>query len=195
MNTLATSPIDPDPTPRLHSNIRSMTLAALFAALTAIGAFIQIPLGFTSITLQVMFSCLAGILLGARWGAISQAVYVVLGLVGLPVFTQGGGLGYLLQPSMGFLFGLILLSWLVGRLTSRDCSPLRVVLACIAGELAMYAVALPYMYAVLDLYLGMERSFPEVVWGGMVLFLPGDAVKIAVTALVSGPLLKAVRRT
>lgn len=181
-------------TPRLHSDIRSMTLAALFAALTAIGAFIQIPLGFTSITLQVMFSCLAGVLLGPKWGAISQAVYVFLGLVGLPVFTQGGGLGYLLKPSMGFLFGMILLSWLVGLLTRKDHSPLRVALACIAGDLAMYAVALPYMYLVLNLYMGMERSAADVIWGGLV-FLPGDAVKIAVTALVSGPLLKAVRRT
>lgn len=195
MNTMNT-PTTSAPAPRLHSDIRSMTLAALFTALTAIGAFIHIslPLGLTDFTLQVLFSCLAGVLLGPKWGAISQAVYVALGLVGLPVFTQGGGLGYLLKPSMGFLFGLILLSCMVGLLTRRDRSPLRIVLACIAGELAMYAVALPYMYAVLNLYMGVERSFPEVVWGGMILFLPGDAVKIAVTALVSGPLLKAVGR-
>lgn len=194
MNTPTASPINPVPAPRLHAEIRSMVLAALFTALTAIGAFIQIPLGFTSITLQVLFSCLAGVLLGPKWGAASQAVYVALGLVGLPVFTQGGGLGYLVKPSMGFLFGLILLSWLVGLFTCRDRSPLRVVLACAAGVLAMYAVALPYMYAVLDLYMGMEKSVLDVIKGGMLIYLPGDAVKIAVTALVSGPLLKAVRR-
>lgn len=194
MNTPTASPINPIPAPRLHAEIRSMVLAALFTALTAIGAFIQIPLGFTSITLQVLFSCLAGVLLGPKWGAASQAVYVALGLVGLPVFTQGGGLGYLVKPSMGFLFGLILLSWLVGLFTRRDRSPLRVVLACAAGVLAMYAVALPYMYAVLDLYMGMEKSVLDVIKGGMLIYLPGDAVKITVTALVSGPLLKAVRR-
>lgn len=194
MNTPTASPINPVPAPRLHAEIRSMVLAALFTALTAIGAFIQIPLGFTSITLQVLFSCLAGVLLGPKWGAVSQAVYVALGLVGLPVFTQGGGLGYLVKPSMGFLFGLILLSWLVGLFTCRDRSPLRVVLACAAGVLAMYAVALPYMYAVLDLYMGMEKSVLDVIKGGMLIYLPGDAVKITVTALVSGPLLKAVRR-
>lgn len=194
MNTPTASPINPVPAPQLHAEIRSMVLAALFTALTAIGAFIQIPLGFTSITLQVLFSCLAGVLLGPKWGAASQAVYVALGLVGLPVFTQGGGLGYLVKPSMGFLFGLILLSWLVGLFTRRDRSPLRVVLACAAGVLAMYAVALPYMYAVLDLYMGMEKSVLDVIKGGMLIYLPGDAVKITVTALVSGPLLKAVRR-
>lgn len=181
--------------PRLHSELKSMVLAALFAALTAIGAFIKIPLGFTFITLQVLFSCLAGVLLGPKWGAVSQAVYVALGLVGLPVFTEGGGLGYLAKPSMGFLFGLILLSWVAGRITRANRSPLRVALACAAGDLAMYAVALPYMYLVLNLYLGMEKSVLDVIRGGMLLYLPGDAVKIAVAALVSGPLLKAVRRS
>ena len=178
----------------MKTDTRSMILAALFAALAAVGAFIQIPLGFTSITLQVMFTCLAGVLLGPKWGAISQAVYVVLGLVGLPVFTKGGGLGYLVQPSMGFLLGLIALAWVVGMLTWTDQGPLRVILACVAGDLAMYAIAIPYMYLVLNAYMGLGRSVWEVVWGGMVIFLPGDAVKIAVTAVVSGPLLRAVRR-
>lgn len=194
MNTPTASPSAPASAPRLHAEIKSMVLAALFAALTAIGAFIQVPLGFTSITLQVLFSCLAGVLLGAKWGAISQLVYVVLGLVGLPVFTQGGGLGYLVKPSMGFLFGLILLSWLAGLLTRTDRSPLRVALACVAGDLAMYAVALPYMYFVLNLYMGMEKSVLDVIRGGMLLYLPGDAIKIAVTAVVSGPLLKRMKR-
>lgn len=180
--------------PRLHTEIRSMILAALFAALTAIGAFIKVPLGFNFITLQVMFSCLAGVLLGPKWGAVSQIVYVALGLVGLPVFTEGGGLGYLVKPSMGFLLGLILLSWVVGMLTQKDRSPLRVALACAAGDLAMYVVALPYMYLVLNLYLGVEQSALDTVKAGMLLYLPGDAVKIAVTVLVSAPLLKAVKQ-
>lgn len=177
-----------------RSELRLMILAALFAALTAIGAFLQIPLGFTSITLQVLFTCLAGLLLGPKWGAVSQAAYVALGLAGLPVFTQGGGPGYLLKPSMGFLFGLILLAWAVGLLTRKNRGPLRVALACAAGTAVMYAAALPYMYGVLNLYLGMERSVWEVVWGGMLVYLPGDAVKIAVVTAVSQPLLKAVGR-
>lgn len=178
----------------MRNSTRNMILAALFAALSAIGAFIKIPLGFTAITLQVLFTCLAGLLLGPKWGAISQTAYVVLGLIGLPVFTQGGGPGYLLQPTMGFLLGLILMAWVVGMLTCQDHSPLRVTLACIAGTACMYVVALPYMYAVLNLYLGLDRSLWEVVWGGMILFLPGDAVKIAVVTAVSPPLLRAVKR-
>ena len=78
----------------MHSKTRSLILAALFAALTAIGAFLKIPLGALSLTLQFFFTAMAGVLLGPRWGAASQAVFVALGLAGLPVFTMGGGLGY-----------------------------------------------------------------------------------------------------
>ena len=74
-----------------HDMTRNMVLAALFAALTAIGAFLQIPTGTVPITLQFLFTALAGLLLGWKWGAISQLLYVGIGLLGLPAFTQGGG--------------------------------------------------------------------------------------------------------
>lgn len=178
----------------MRTEVKSMILAALFAALTAIGAFLQIPLGVTSITLQVLFTCLAGLLLGPKWGAVSQAVYVLLGLVGLPVFTQGGGLGYLLKPSMGFLFGLIGQAWTVGMLTRRERGPVRTALACAAGTAVLYAVALPYMYLVLNLYLGQGMDLLTVLKTGMLVYLPGDAVKIAVVSLLSQPLCRAVKQ-
>ena len=86
-------------------NTRKLVYTALFAALTAAGAFLRIPMGFSSVTLQYLFTAMAGLLLGRRWGAVSQAVYVLLGLVGLPIFTMGGGLGYVFQPTFGFLLG------------------------------------------------------------------------------------------
>lgn len=101
----------------MRTNTRMLILAALFSALTAIGAFLKFPLGAMSVTLQFLFTAMAGVLLGARWGALSQAAYVVLGLVGLPIFTMGGGLGYVFQPSFGFLLGLIPSAWVMGKLT------------------------------------------------------------------------------
>ena len=66
---------------------RDLVLFALFTALIAIGAFIRIPVPFCPFTLQLLFTTLAGLLLGSRRGAASVAVYVFLGLIGLPVFT------------------------------------------------------------------------------------------------------------
>lgn len=171
-------------------NTRTLTRTALFAALTAAGAFIRIPLGYSSITLQFFFTAMAGCLLGPVWGPVSQAVYVALGLIGLPIFTQGGGLTYLLQPTCGFLIGLIPAAWVIGLLTvHRPPHPIRTALACLAGLAMLYAVGLPYMAVILNQYMGKAMGFSAILWAGMLPFLPGDMLKIAVTAALA-PLLQ-----
>lgn len=171
-------------------NTRTLTRTALFAALTAAGAFIRIPLGYSSITLQFFFTAMAGCLLGPVWGPVSQAVYVALGLIGLPIFTQGGGLTYLLQPTCGFLIGLIPAAWVIGLLTvHRPPHPMRTALACLAGLAVLYAVGLPYMAVILNQYMGKAMDVSAILWAGMLPFLPGDMLKIAVTAALA-PLLQ-----
>ena len=90
-----------------HRKTLMLVLTALFAALTAIGAFFKIPFALAAISLQFLFTAMAGILLGAGYGALSQGVYVLIGLVGVPIFALGGGFSYVLQPTFGFLLGLI----------------------------------------------------------------------------------------
>ena len=147
---------------------RKLVYTALLAALTAVGAFIRIPIGISVITLQFLFTAMAGVLLGPGGGALSQGVYVALGLVGLPIFTAGGGFGYVLQPSFGFLLGLIPAAAVIGG----------------AGLAVLYAVGVPYMALILNGYLGKGISAPALLWSGMLIYLPGDAAKIAVTALL-----------
>ena len=101
------------------NNTKNMIYTALFAALTAVGAFLRIPMGYSSVTLQYLFTAMAGLLLGRKWGALSQLLYVLLGLVGLPIFTMGGGLGYGFQPTFGFLLGLIPAAWVVGTISAQ----------------------------------------------------------------------------
>ena len=171
-------------------NTRTLTRTALFAALTAAGAFIRIPLGYSSITLQFFFTAMAGCLLGPVWGPVSQAVYVALGLIGLPIFTQGGGLTYMHKPTCGFLIGLIPAAWVIGLLTAhRPPHPIRTALACLAGLAVLYAVGLPYMAVILNQYMGKAMDFSAILWAGMLPFLPGDMLKIAVTAALA-PLLQ-----
>lgn len=93
---------------RQNSKVRDISLMALFSALTAIGAFITIPIPPVPFTLQIFFAILAGALLGSKRGFISVGVYVLLGLCGLPVFTKGAGLSYIFQPTFGYLAGFIL---------------------------------------------------------------------------------------
>ena len=171
---------------------RSLCLCALFAALTAVGAFLRIPFALSAITLQFFFTAMAGLLLGPRGGALSQAGYVLLGLIGLPVFTAGGGLGYVLHPSFGFLLGLIPAAWVIGRLARSTRSFWRIALAALAGLAVLYAVGLPYMAMILNGYMGKGMDLSAILWAGMLPFLPGDALKILVTALLTPPIRRAL---
>ena len=171
---------------------RKLVYTALFAALTAAGAFLRIPLGVSSITLQFLFTAMAGVLLGAGGGALSQAVYVALGLLGLPIFTAGGGFGYVLQPTFGFLLGLIPAAWVIGRLARSTRSFWRIALAALAGLAVLYAVGLPYMAMILNGYMGKGMDLSAILWAGMLPFLPGDALKILVTALLTPPIRRAL---
>ena len=174
--------------------IRTMTRVALFAALTAVGAFIRIPLGYSSITLQTFFTAMAGCVLGPWYGALSQLVYVALGLVGLPIFTQGGGIGYLMQPTCGFLIGLIPAAWVIGRIAGRKAEPQRIVPACLLGYGVLYAIGVPYMALILNTFLGKGMGFSAIMWAGMIPFLPGDMIKILCIALLMPPILKQLNK-
>ena len=170
--------------------IRTMTRVALFAALTAVGAFIRIPLGYSSITLQTFFTAMAGCVLGPWYGALSQLVYVALGLVGLPIFTQGGGIGYLVQPTCGFLIGLIPAAWVIGRIAGRKPEPKQIVPACLLGYGVLYAIGVPYMALILNTFLGKGMGFSAIMWAGMIPFLPGDMIKILCITLLMPPSLR-----
>ena len=174
--------------------LRNLILTALFAALTAIGAFIRIPFAFSSITLQFFFTAMAGVLLGARWGAASQAVYVLLGLAGLPILTQGGGFSYVLQPTFGFLVGLIPAAWLIGYMSRKKSGFWWLCLSCLAGLGVLYLIGMPYMAVILNVYLAKGMSLWALLMAGMLPFLPGDMVKIAVTALLCGRLRPVLSR-
>lgn len=170
--------------------IRTMTRVALFAALTAVGAFIRIPLGYSPITLQTFFTAMAGCVLGPWYGALSQLVYVALGLVGLPIFTQGGGIGYLMQPTCGFLIGLIPAAWVIGRIAGRKPEPKQIVPACLLGYGVLYAIGVPYMALILNTFLGKGMGFSAIMWAGMIPFLPGDMIKILCITLLMPPILR-----
>ena len=161
-----------------RSKIKDLTLMALFAALTAVGAFITIPVPPVPFSLQIFFAILAGALLGSRRGAISVAVYVLLGLCGLPVFTKGAGLSYIFQPTQSsaacYLAGFILGAWLCGRIVElrADKGMKTMLLACFAGAAADFAVGIVHFYLIQNLYLGSEMGLWAVLYSTFIIFIP-----------------------
>ena len=154
---------------------RYLILSALFAVLTALGTLIRIPMPVSSFTLQTFFCAMAGSLLGSRWGVVSQIVYLLLGLVGLPVFTVGGGAAAFLTPTGGFLLGLLPMAWIAGKVKGEFR-------ACLLGLLAVYAVGLPWMHAVMTADLQKPWSLWQTLLYGMIIFLPWDMLKMAFAA-------------
>ncbi|OAT80701.1 biotin transporter BioY [Desulfotomaculum copahuensis] len=166
---------------------REMVLAALFAALCAVAAalvrFGGAVVPFSLVPFVVM---LAGALLGARAGALSILVYVLLGLSGLPVFEKPpfGGPAYVLQPTFGFLPGFIAGAFVIGALLPRRREPglWRYLPAMVAGLAVIYLVGLPYLYLILNFYLGKAVSAAQVIKIGFLPFIGFDLLKAVVAA-------------
>ncbi|WP_459129439.1 biotin transporter BioY [Guggenheimella bovis] len=138
---------------------RDLVLCGLFAALIAIGAFIKImlPLGAFEVTfsLQFFFALLAGLLLGSRKGFVSVLTYLIIGLLGIPVFAHGGGLGYLLKPTFGFLIGFAGAAWMSGLLhekMKKSTFP-SLLFATFVGEMVYYFCGLVYYFIVFNFVL------------------------------------------
>lgn len=102
---------------------KDLVLCAMFVALIAVGAFIKVPVPVVPFTLQFLFTMLAGLLLGPVNGALAVVVYIVLGLVGLPIFTQGGGPGYIFQPSFGYIIGFAVAAYVTGQIANEKSRP------------------------------------------------------------------------
>ena len=173
---------------------RDLIYCALFAALTAIGAFLHFQLFQATITLQFFFTAMAGLLLGAKLGALSQLLYVVLGLVGVPIFAAVGGFGYVFNPTFGFLLGLIPTAWVIGKIAEKDRSVPRLLLACFAGLAVLYLVGLPYIALIVNVYKGGNVSGMTLATAYMLPYLPGDCLKIVVSVILAPRILKAMER-
>lgn len=136
------------------SQALDLTLCGLFAALIAAGAFIRIviPAGADTMnfTLQWLFVMLAAFLLGSRRAFLSVAVYLIIGLSGVPIFARGGGPAYLLRPTFGFLLGFLLAAPLIGRICEfqRSVCFRGWFAAATAGYLVYYGMGMLYFYAI-----------------------------------------------
>ena len=131
-----------------HLNTRELVLCGLFIALITAGTFIRIPVGTDVYTLQFLFTLLAGLVLGARLGAITVSAYVLLGLLGVPVFASGGGPAYILQPTFGYLLAFILQAWL-GGFYARQVSTVsygRLLAANLLGMVIVYVIGISWFY-------------------------------------------------
>lgn len=177
--------------------IKEMILISLFTSLTAIGAFIKIPTPLVPFTLQFLFCSYAGILLGAKRGLYSQGLYLLIGLIGIPIFANGGGPAYVLQPTFGYLVGFAACSYIIGQFVDKN-EEIRfwpVFGSIMSGLTVVYLFGVVYLYAIVQFYLGKEMTLMAAAMVGFVPYITFDIIQAVVIALSSVKILPVLRRS
>lgn len=176
--------------------IKNMILCAMFVALIAVGAFIKIPVPVVPFTLQYLFTMLAGLFLGGRWGFISVCIYIALGLMGFPIFSSGGGVGYIFQPSFGYIIGFAAGAFATGIIANKRSVPgyKRLLAANFIGLGIVYLIGMVYYYFISNLYLGDPIGIWPLFLYCFILAVPGDILLCVVGAVLGKRLIPLIKK-
>jgi biotin transport system substrate-specific component len=156
---------------------------SLFSALTAAGAFIKIPLPMVPMTLQTFLVYSAGLFLGPAGGAVSQLIYVTLGLAGIPIFAGGGGIAYLFSPTFGYLIGFIPAAAMAGLLSKKG-GTVWPICGVVCSVLIVYLFGVPYLMFAARFFIHKEIGLIGALEIGFLLPLIGDSMKAAAALAV-----------
>lgn len=168
------------------TNTYAMAVTALMTAVTCILAPLSIPIGPVPISLTNFAIYLSLYLLDWKKGTISYILYLLLGLVGLPVFSGfTGGIGKLAGPTGGYIIGFIPMAIIAGIVIDKYTEKwLLCLLAMIVGTIVCYALGTAW------LAYEAKMDMMAALWAGVIPFIPGDLVKMALAILIA-PKIKA----
>lgn len=169
---------------------KDLVLAALFAGLISIGSYLKISTPLVPFSMQIFFVLLAGQVLTPAASAVSLFGYISLGIIGLPVFSGGGGIAYALKPSfgyiIGFLFSAVFISFFIQKSLKKGPAPLwyRLIIN-FAGDMIVYVFGIGY-YCVLNvLYFHKVLEFWPVFVSFFLIFMPSDMLFCFLSALAA----------
>lgn len=171
---------------------RGLTVNALFAALLAASGVLMVPIGTVPLTLQVLIVVLIALIVPPSWAAVSVGTYLIAGGIGMPIFSGlRGGLGVLLGPTGGYLFGF-LLGAVSGAFVRRLLAP-RVSRLVADSAAAATVIVVVYLVGWLQLSLVTGMGLLGAFAAGVMPFIAPDAAKAVVAVLVA-PLVRSAAR-
>ena len=164
----------------------TITRAALMAAVTAVAAQIAIPLQPVPFTFQVLAVILCGLLLGVRLGALAQAIYVLVGAIGVPVFSNfTGGLGHVLGPTGGYLISYPIAAAVAGLAANTVAMAPRGRALLIGFLWGCAGLAVIYVIGATWLAVVSGFSPAQAIAAGILPFIGFDLIKVALATLVA----------
>ena len=152
--------------------IVTLTLSALFCTLICIGSFIRIPMpNMMPVTLQTFFVLLTGLVLPLKTSTLATVTYMALGLIGLPIFSGGGGLGYVLIPNFGFIIGFVVASVIISVITEKlkKRAFWQYFAISLLGVAVIYIIGILYFAFITNVYNNGDNS---AIWFIQTIFLP-----------------------
>ncbi|WP_297810407.1 biotin transporter BioY [uncultured Finegoldia sp.] len=165
-------------------NTKELIKAALFAALIIVGSYLIVPLYPVPISLQSLFAIASGYYLKKNYSNISVALYIILGLIGLPVFAGGkGGIQTVFSPTFGYLIGFLLQTFYV-KYQKRNLSTAKLFFMFIIASLIIYACGVVYMGFYFK-FTNKHFDIMKLLFTGMIIFIPGDVLKAVLFSFVT----------
>jgi len=176
----------------INSKIKKMTTVSLAAAIICIlgPLSITIPISPVPIAICIFGIYIAAYVLGSKWGTLAVLIYLLIGLIGVPVFSAfSGGPGKLLGPTGGYLIGYIPLVFVAGLFIEK-----------FEGKIYMHVIGMLiglticYIMGTAWLAIQASLSFTAALSAGVIPFIPADIVKIILAVIVGVPLRKATKK-
>ena len=157
---------------------KDLTLVALFSALIAVGAFIKIPFLLVPITLQTLFIVLSALVLERKLAVLSVIVYIMIGLVGFPIFANGGGINYIFSPTFGYLVSFIFAIYFISSFKEKN-----IYISTAIGMLIIYFFGMIYFIFIQYVLNGKVYLINYLFYNLFLVFLPGDILSCVVAII------------
>ena len=163
--------------------IKDITMMAIFLAILIVASKISFNIGPIPVTLQTLALALIGFILGPYKGIIVILTYLVMGIIGIPVFSQGGGFDYIFKPSFGYIIGFIPMIFLSGIGRNFQNKSMKYLFGML-GLIIDYIIGVTYMYFIMKYYLNINKDILGLINAGVVPFILKDTLSMILAALV-----------
>ncbi|MFC1551484.1 biotin transporter BioY [Candidatus Latescibacterota bacterium] len=180
----------------MKTKIHSLTTTALFAAVISISAFIRIPTSLVPLTFQSVAVLITGYSLGPKQGAFAVILYTAVGLIGLPVFSSGGGPAYVLSPTFGYILGFTFCAVITGFCAKFNVrgSIFYAYLVMLAGLAGIYIPGVLWLIVSLKWLSAAGADIPTVIKAGLLIPLAGDLITTVPAAIAAVRIRESIYR-